>query len=365
MPKKLITKYFNIHNLVRIKIQSRLYPKIDEILHQLREFEEPFLDDKDIDIFIKDYSKCPKIKNPVVLSEYYYYSNNYLNIPTEKYCFNFIDIPLVIYCDGFRIPLNFLVELILLRKGYSLIHSAAAEYQERCCLFPSFGGVGKTATISSILFNAGKLFGDDMTIIKTREILSYPMDFSVYPYHLDILKIKDKRIKYRFKKTRILNNITNALKRYNWKIGKLLILIINSMKTLCVNVPPKDIFGTNCIVRKGRIDEVYYLSKEENSLSKIAIVNIDSNNLAEICTNILFQEWYQSMRFLYTYSGLSNFSLSSLFSEIRNIFRDTFMRYNCYQIKIPNSLDNLTYQKQLISYLNIKDCEEKNNDRRD
>jgi len=354
MSRKLITKYFNIHNLVRIEIQSNLYSKIDEVLHQIQEFEEPYLSEKAIDIFVYDYSKCPVFKNSTILSNYYYYSDNYLNIPVEKFCFNFINAPFVIYCDNFRIPLNFLVELILLSKGYSLIHAAGVEYHGKNYLFPAFGGVGKTATIAPLIFSGGKLFGDDMNIIKDQEVFSYPMDFSVYPYHLDILRIKDKKTKYQFKKTKILDSITDRLRNYNSRVIKLLILILSSFKIPCINIAPKEIFGENCLVEKGQINEIYYLSRIENDASQIIVKSINSNKLAEICANILFQEWHQSMMILSTYSGLSTFSSYSLFNKIRDIFRETFRGYECHQIKIPNNLDNLTYQKQLTSLFNNK-----------
>lgn len=350
MSEKLLAKYFNIHNLVRMKIQSNLYPKMGEALHQVREFEESHLDDKDIDVFIYDYAKCPEIKNYVVLSDYYYYSDNYLDIPAERFCFNFIDTPLIVYCDKFRIPLNFLVELVLLSKGYSLIHSAAVQYNRKNYVFPTFGGVGKTTTVAAIVYNGGKLFGDDMVIVNEREVLSYPLDFSVYPYHLDILKIKDKKIRYQFKKTKILDSVTNKLRKYNFRVSKLLILILNSFKTPCINVAPKEIFGENCIVEKGQFDEIYYLCRVKNGLSEITVEQIDSSKLAEICTNVLFQEWHGSMSILYTYSGLTTFSLSSLFSKVRDIFRLAFTHCQCYQIIIPDNLDNLNYVKQLVSY---------------
>ena len=349
---KILIKYFNIHNLVKIKIQSNINLKIEETFIHLREFEETFLDDKDIDIFIYDYSKCPNFKTPIALSNYYYYSDNYLNIPDERFCFNFIDKPLVMYCDNYRIPLKFAVELILLNEGYSFMHSAAVEYTGKNYLFPAFGGIGKTTTVAAIVYSGGKLFGDDLNIVNERKILSCPIDFAVYPYHLDILKIKNKKIEFEFKKTKILDNITNNLKGYNVRVIKLIELIINSIKTPYVNVPPKRIFGENCIVEKGQIDEIYYLCRVENNLPEITVERIDPDNLADLCSNILLQEWHGSMSILYTYSGLSTFSLNSLFSKIKNIFGRTFMHYECYQIKIPNDLDNLTYQKQLVSYLN-------------
>lgn len=206
-----------------------------------------------------------------------------------------------------------------------------------------------------MVFSSGKLFGDNLSIINSKGvILNYPINFSVYPYHLDILRIKNKKIKYQFKKTELLNCITNKLTNCNCRIIKPLTLLLNSFKTPCVNIPPKEIFGENYLVEKGKIDEVYYLSRVENNLSEITIEWIDSNKLAEICTNILLQEWHGAMSILYTYSGLSLFSLHSLFCKIRDIFKQTFTHYQCYQIIIPSSLDDLIYQKQLILYFNRK-----------
>jgi len=43
--------------------------------------------------------------------------------------------------------------------------------------------------------------------------------------------------------------------------------------------------------------------------------------------------------------------LYSLFNKIRDIFRETLGSCECYQMKIPERLDYVTYQKQLILLL--------------
>jgi hypothetical protein len=350
---KPIIKYFNIHNLVKIKICSIIRSKVDEVLAHLREFEVQHIDENLIDIFIYDYSKSPPLRNPMVSSRYYYYSENFLNIPKEKFCFNCIDTPFFIYCNKFLIPLNLLIELILLEKGYSFIHSAAVEYNGKTYLFPALGGIGKTTTIAILMFKGGKLYGDDLNIIKGKEIFGYPTDFSVYQYHLDILKIKNRKIKYQFKLSSLLDKVVDKLINYNnFRVIKLLTLIINSIKLNYINIPPKIIFGEDCLKNKGQINEIYYLCREEDNSPQIIVETIDPNKLAEISTNILFHEWYQSLRILYIYSSFSSFSVNSFFNNIKNIFQQTFMYYNCYQIKIPSNLNNLAYQKQLIKYLN-------------
>jgi len=351
MSDKVIVKYFNIHDLVKIKVETNLNQKLDTIMFQLREFEIFSLADQNVDIFIYDYYRCPVLNNPIVLSEYYFYENNYLNIPNLKFCFNFIDTPFKLYCDIFVIPLSMLVELVLLKQRHSLLHSAAVQYKGKNYLLPAFGGVGKTTTISEIITHGGKLYGDDMVIISGDKILSYPLDFTIYPYHLGFLKINDKRIIYQFKKTEILNKTTDYLKKYKNNVFKLMILIFDHFKIPYINISPKYLFGENCIVKKGLINEIYFISKIKNNFPEITIDQIDSDNLAEICANILLQEWHGSMSILYTYSGLSTFSLNSLFIKIREIFKNTFNNYKCHQMIIPYDLSNINYQKQLISYL--------------
>jgi len=353
----MVIKYFDIHSNIKIKIQSSDGSKMDTALMHLREFESEALDENDIDIYVFDYSKRPNLERPTIISNYYYYSDNYLDVPDKNFCFNVVDSPFVIYCNTFVVPLNFFIELAFLKKGYTLIHSAAVQYNGKNYLFPAFGGIGKTTAVSAILNKDGKLFGDDMIIVNNETILCYPLDFSIYPYHLDILNIEDKEAKAKFKRNGILDRCISLLRRYDYRASRLLILILNSMKLPYINIPPKKIFGENCIATSGQIDEIYYLYRVGENKSQIEIEPIDANELAKICTNVLIQEWHGSMSILYTYSGLSTFSLDYLFHNIKCVLEDVFMHHKCYQIKIPINLDNLSYQNQLIFHLDNKRLE--------
>lgn len=355
--------YFNIHDLVRIKVQTSIDSKVDGALKHFREFKEQRLDDKDVDLFIYDYSECPSFKDYSVISGCEY-SDNWLNTPDERSCFNFVDKPLIVYCDSYRIPLTLLVELVLLSKGYSLIHSAAVRYNKKNYLLAASAGVGKTTIVSAIIDDGGELFGDDFVIVNGKEVLSFPRDFAVYPYHLEVLKIKDKKVLGEIRRIKQLNRLFRSgmvwalISRMNSFLTKRGYVAVTPSRILWilnfvtkgghVSVSPKKIFGADCIAERGRIDDVYYLSRADVPELTTEKINFD---LAKTCAYTLLYEWRQSMPMLSVYSGLSDFSLYSIYDRIYDLFRRAFKRHKYRQIKIPTNLDNLTLQKQLISYL--------------
>jgi len=352
MKTKPIIKNFNIHNIVKLKIESTNVIKIETALAQLREFEVLSLGDEDVDIFIYDYVQRPIINDPNVFTNEYCFSGNFLNLTKEKCCLNINETPIKIYSDKFIFPLSLAIEIVLLKKGFSFVHSAAVEYKNSVYLFPALGGVGKTLTVSSFVFNGGKLLGDDMNILKKKEILGYPSDFSVYSYHLDFLNIRDWKIRLKFAKNRVLNSITPKFRRS--KISKLITIMLDYFKEPCINMPPRMIFGGQSLLKEAIVSEVYYLIRSDTVSSKILIERIDSGELAEKCTDILLQEWSESMKILYTYSTLTGFSFRMLINKIRDIQVEIFKPLDCYRISIPINLDNNSYQEQLISYFDNK-----------
>lgn len=343
--------HFNIHDIVHVKVETRSHGIITQVSHQLSEFRDDEKNSVPPDLLILDYERLPKFKKPVVISEYYIYEGGWLNIPCHRTCFNLITNPITIYCDKFILPVNLLVHLALLKKGASLMHAAGAELNGMRYLFPAFGGIGKTILVASIVFSGGKLFGDDMVIINKDGILSYPIDFSVYNYHMKILAINDNRAKFKFWVTDSLNLITNCLERNDNILFKAMRVFLNTLKTSYINVPPRTIFGHEYIAQNGKIDGIFYLERRDVQSSSVEHNPIASDIIASCATNILFHEWHQSMQFLFAYSALSSFSLEDIFQRTKAIFENLFSKQTCYLIDIPQSMSSEDYQKELLRYL--------------
>jgi len=79
------------------------------------------------------------------------------------------------------------VQLSLLSCGFSLLHAAAVEKNGEVLLLPSWGGVGKTATVCRFIREYGwRLLGDDLVIIGQGKVLPFLKPFVIYPYHKDL-----------------------------------------------------------------------------------------------------------------------------------------------------------------------------------
>lgn len=350
MPETII-KYFNIHGLIRVCIESSKPVVFKQSAHQLAEFEVKEGIGSSSDIIIQDYDKAPPLKDAFRISDYYYYyADGTLNIPSLKTCFNFIESPIKVYCDQLVFPMSLIVHLVLLSKGYSLVHAAGVEFKGRRYLFPAFGGVGKTALTAAIIFAGGKLYGDDMSIVGKEEILSYPQDFSVYPYHLRLLKLQDKSIEKAFKKTAFFDRITNVLRHIDISPARVIKRALDSRKIPCVSVSPRLIFGDNCFASKGKINEIYYLRRSAFA-SNIQVTSMDAKELAKVCTNILLHELYEFVRPLYAYSALFSFSLDKVYNDTRMILENLFSACPCHLMEIPQSMSDIQFQKEIMSYL--------------
>ena len=314
--RKKIQKDFNLHGLVRIRVETIFPEKMQNVLHHLAEFEsredEPVIPD----ILIRDYQDfrpVPPSPNQLAIPDFCTCSGSVLDIPPYSLSFDLAHSPIILFSEkGLYLPLNFLIHTYLLRKGFAMIHAASFQFQENIYLFPSFGGIGKTSLVAAAVFAGAKLFGDDMLIIDHHNVYSYPQAFSVYPYHLPILQYKDNKLAHSFRKTKYLNFITDRLESFSNRPAKLFRVSLNSLKVPCANIPPRKIFGDHCFAEHGPVDCIYFLRRINSDNGDISITDADPIDLAKTCTSILFHEWHNSLRYLLACSHPCPFVLPSM-----------------------------------------------------
>lgn len=77
------------------------------------------------------------------------------------------------------------VQLLLLEADATFVHCAGVARGGAALLFPSWGGVGKTAIAKSLVADRGwKLLGDDLVIVSAAgSCRAFPKGMVLYPYH--------------------------------------------------------------------------------------------------------------------------------------------------------------------------------------
>ena len=345
---------YSIHDIITVCVETRNDEIIRNIEYQLREFSITKQGQSQIylvDIVIRDYDIAPDLSNAEVISDYYYYSDNWLNIPEHKICFNLVGDSINVFCDKLLLPINFLVHLALQRKGYSLIHAAGFEINNRAFLLPAFGGLGKTTLVAGMLFKGGKLYGDDLCIIGNNKIYPYPIDFSVYPYHIQILGINNRRIKRLFFINGLLERITEFFGKFKNKLARFTHLVFNYLAVSCLNISPRSIFGETFIAKPQVIRQVLFLKRVTEKADEINIVSAEPDEIIKTCNKILFHEWHNSIQYLLIYSSLSDFSIGLLYNNTEKIIGENLQKIKCGFVKIPTDISSKTLQREFMKYI--------------
>src|SRR3989344_3718748 len=166
--------YYNIHNLIKVKVSSNYKYLQEGYRHYLRYFEtrQEF---PVVDYEVREFGDFSKTDRSV-------------SFKREKYAVVYDNNKIIEYTTYANRATNFWIQNLLFKNGMSFIHAAAVEIGGKGIIFPASGGAGKT-TLISYLRNLSnfKFFGDDFVIVNKRgEMFSYPSDFSIYKYHVKL-----------------------------------------------------------------------------------------------------------------------------------------------------------------------------------
>jgi len=84
--------------------------------------------------------------------------------------------------------LTWVMQLALLKAHTTFIHAVGIEVAGKALLFPSWGGVGKTAIAKGFVKDLGwRLLGDDFVILsEDGKCYGFPKPMVIYPYHKNV-----------------------------------------------------------------------------------------------------------------------------------------------------------------------------------
>ncbi len=210
--ERLVTKNFNIHNVLKFRISWTRYCALLKDLDlkfsyfQVKRLEE---DDIDLDIKVGAFSpsldgKCRKYERNIFIHENFIYCKGSNLRSTWEFQISDISGKRTKFninirsrtLRGFLAP-NFpvhnlalpLMEIKTLEKGYLLLHSAAVSKDGNACLIAGRGGSFKTTMVMNLMRDYGyQYMGDDRVLVTTGKVLSFPTHIKIFEFCLRNLK---------------------------------------------------------------------------------------------------------------------------------------------------------------------------------
>ncbi|MDO5555315.1 MAG: hypothetical protein Q4G09_01260 [Clostridia bacterium] len=284
-----------------------------------------------------DYSKARKIEEKIYGCEEYIYDHEK---KTKIYFKN--ETTCVIETnqeanEWIMIMLN----IMLLKQNYSIIHAAAVSNEKGALLLPSWGGVGKTASVAKLIKKGYKLLGDDMNIIDEKGIIyPLPKKFVLYFYHKDLFPEVFSKKGPRC--NNFVNNIYELIKQPIKRVLRCipgLLAYLRKHNPQSIRVSPVEIFGKDVIGNKTNINQIIWIERGNENSENSAI---DYKTIANKAVSVTLNEIFGSnMSAILTMCGFNQLEITDIFEKMYKIYLEAFKNTQTKYIKI-STMENVS-----------------------
>lgn len=235
---------------------------------------------------------------------------------------------------------DYLTHIKLLNTGGAFVHASSIVKDNNAIIFPARGGVGKTSTLTKLIYEKGwRFLGDDLTIIsKDGTVYLNPKYIQVYPYNLmQTPLLKEKLMRNR-----------SILDRLNWTLYKMK----RGLKGVRRRASPESLFSKDYIGEKGRISKAFFLVN--HSRDEIIITKISSEDIALQCANIIIDELCPFSSYSLTMHSICSSApiptIIEVFEKSKANYERIFSKIDCYLIYLPKKYNH----NKLVSTISKK-----------
>jgi len=157
------------------------------------------------------------------------------------------------------------LQLVTLLQGLTLVHAAAVEKDGHCVLFPSWGGVGKTALVAHLVRKRGwRLLGDDLVALTPDgNVFAFPKSMVLYPYHRTVFPEVFAAGHGPVAPTALNGLLTSAARSLKPLLRRVpaLLELARKHNPQSTRVSPTEVFGANAVAEQGRLRTVIWLER--------------------------------------------------------------------------------------------------------
>lgn len=233
------------------------------------------------------------------------------------------------------------VQLSLLMCGHSLLHAAALEKNGKVLLLPSWGGVGKTATVCRFVREHGwRLLGDDLVIIGEGKARPFLKPFVIYPYHKDLFpelfrsgeNHTVKNLTLSSLMSRMIPGVKRALRPFPRVLA-----FLRKHNPQSMRVSPRKIFREDQLSQGGVPSRLVWL--ERSMKTEVCFSNIKAEELASKAVTVSSVELFAAkLEAVYHICGCGMLTYDEVFGQMHRIILNTAKCAPCAFLEIPASV---------------------------
>ena len=234
-----------------------------------------------------------------------------------------------------------LLELSLISLGYTMIHGAAVEREGAVYLMPSWGGVGKTATVCEFVRNQGwKLLGDDLIIVREGFAMPFLKPFVIYPYHKDLFpEVFKTADNYTIKNNWLSGLMSKAIptvKRVLRPFPRVL-AFLRKHNPQSTRVSPYVLFESSQLSDGGV--PVYTVWLERSRKESVQYNSVDAQEIESKTVAVTLSELFAAkLNDFYQMCGCGLFNFDETMNRMYRIIDATFRNTSCSVLEIPASV---------------------------
>jgi len=247
------------------------------------------------------------------------------------------------------------MQISLLSCGYSLLHAAALEKDAEVLLLPTWGGVGKTATVCRFVRDYGwRLLGDDLVIIGEGRVLPFLKPFVIYPYHKDLFPELFARGENHTVKNLAVSNLMShmipAVKRTLRPFPRVL-AFLRKHNPQSMRVSPSKIFSADQISAGGTPCRMVWL--ERSMKPNVFYGSISPQTLASKAVTVTSVELFAArLESVFHMCGCGMLTYDDIFDRMHSIIMNTAAPVPCELLEIPTSVSITDVGEMIYRNLN-------------
>jgi hypothetical protein len=304
------------------------------------------------DVLIRDFDEIETKEPEYIVKGSYLVADSAIFDLRKKIGFSFTGDGRLEYWHGNSLELSipFVVQLLLLQRGRSFIHSAGVSINGKGCIFPAFGGTGKTLIISHLLKQDGvKLLGDDLVAVtETGEAAAYPRPFCLYEYHREAFQDIFEKLGIRHLQPALAWRIYRRLRlESSTRLNLSLPELPNywGIQGDYVLASPMEIFGPEKI-ELGLVPIKQIIAVKRNvSLDRIKVIhNVDPLDVARFSASVTAHEWNSYARSLLALGAFNSSRHVDYFLGVHRITEMAFRTSDSHTVvELPEILRTEEY----------------------